>query len=112
MGERDEPTVIRKILVFWKWLARRDVLPETTPGPEGRRRGSSFLSWLFATDSLPHAPPAPSRPRRRPRWLLSAGSLPDPPQRDAAAAPSFLVWLFRPERLPSPPSDPANKEAS
>lgn len=112
MGEREGPGGIHKIRIFWNWLARRDELPKLETDPEPSRRDTSVWSWLFAPETLPRKPSTRPRPRRGLSWLVTTGSLPNPPQRGAAESGSSLFWLLRPEKLPALPIDSASKEIS
>jgi len=112
VGERERPSGIHRILVFWNWLARREELPKLETDSEHSRRDTSVWTWLIAPETLPRKASSSSRPRLGLSWPMTIGSLPKPPQRDATESRSSLFWLFRSEKLPAPPIDSTSKEIS
>ncbi len=112
MSDAVTPGVIQKMRVFWKWLSRRDELPEINVNPDRTHGGRTLLAWLTAPESLPRIPPTHHDRGRRLSWLLSPESLPNPDPHDAPESSGVFHWLVKPERLPPPPANSANKEAS
>ena len=104
--------VARRVLAIGQWIAEREKLPQSEPGPVPRRSALNDMSRLTGRESLPFISHPVDAQGWFLSWLITSERLPVASLDHQPGAGSLFRWLLTAEQPTIAPIPEPTKEAS